>query len=361
MRDKILVVGGYGQVGKEISTILVNKGKTVIAAGRSINKAKEFATKSPKIIPMQIDIYNMDENNPVFKEIELVIMCLDQSNTDFVKLCIYNNINYIDISPSYTILSKIEKLNEIAKAQGVMLLLGVGVAPGLSNILAYELEKSFDNIMRIDSYLMLGIGEKHGFDGIKWLVNNITKKYYIIDNGLKKEVKCFTSPKKISLIGESKKRTFYHFDLADWHIMTQTLSTDNIVSRFAYDINWLTKGMAFMKKLGLLYFAKFKSISVIYEKIFALSMNLLQKLKIGTERYAVQIEITGQKYGKTCVDKIIVTGENNSFLTATIAAIAAEQVSLKETTSGVVYLEQFLSIRDLEKDLKKCPKFRYIH
>ena len=119
-------------------------------------------------------------------------------------------------------------MNEIAKVQGVILLLGVGIAPGLSNILAHELEKSFDNVMKVDSYLMLGIGEKHGLDGIKWLVNNITKKYYIIDNGLKKEVKCFTSPKKITLIGESKKRNFYHFDLADWHIMTQTLSITDL-------------------------------------------------------------------------------------------------------------------------------------
>lgn len=101
---------------------------------------------------------------------------------------------------------------------------------------------------KVESNLMLGIGEKHGVDGIKWLVNNINKEYSIKDNGVVKEVQCFMKSKKIRLIGENKHRDFYYFDLADWHIMCKTLKTENVISRFAYDVNWLTKEVGILKK-----------------------------------------------------------------------------------------------------------------
>lgn len=358
MNKKILVLGGYGQVGEKISHMLISKGKNIIVAGRSIKKAKSFTSDILEFaIPKQINIYNIDKNDPIFEEIYLVIMCLDQSNTRFVKLCINHKINYIDISPSYTILSEIEKLNESAKNQGVMLLLGVGIAPGLSNMLAYKLAKSFDIINSIESNLMLGIGEKHGADGIKWLVNNINKEYFIKDNGVIKKVQCFTKPKKIRLIGENKNREFYYFDLADWHIMHKTLKTENIISRFAYDVNWLTKEVGILKKIGFFYFTKFKLMGRIYERLFAFYMNVMQKFNIGSESYAVQIEIKGKKSGKPCAEKILATGKNNSLLTATVAVVAAEQVRLKETKPGVVYLEEFIVMEDLEKRLSECSQF----
>lgn len=259
MNKKILVVGRYGQVGGKISNMLISKGNPIIVAGRSIKKAERFTMKTPEFaIPKQIDIYNIDENDPIFEEIDLVIMCLDQSDTRFFKLCIKHKINYIDISPSYTILSEIEKLSESAKNQGIILLLGVGIASGLNNMMAYQLAKTFNIISSVESNLMLGIGEKHGTDGIKWLVNNINKEYSIKDNGVIKKVQCFMKSNKIRLIGENKGRDFYCFYLADWHIMCKTLKTENIISRFAYDVNWLTKEVGILKKIVFFYFTKFK-------------------------------------------------------------------------------------------------------
>src|SRR4030088_3320056 len=99
MKDKIVVVGGYGQVGQVICNSLGNlfPGK-VFAAGRSFEKAKKFAsTTEGKVLPLQMDA---DESQSVdlLEEVTLVVMCLDQENTRFVEKCFEHKIHYIDIS-----------------------------------------------------------------------------------------------------------------------------------------------------------------------------------------------------------------------------------------------------------------------
>ena len=104
----ILVIGGYGQVGRVICKTLsqIYPGK-VIAAGRNFEKAKKFSlSMNNKVLPLNLDIYNLEASHEVFTHAQLVIMCLDQKDTNFVEMCIQNKVHYIDISPSYNIGSK---------------------------------------------------------------------------------------------------------------------------------------------------------------------------------------------------------------------------------------------------------------
>lgn len=112
MKRKILIVGGYGAVGSSIAENLVKiYPNQIIIAGRSFSKAKAKAKQfQNKVIPHQLDINNSNDFS-VLDEVELVVMCLDQQNTDFVEYCISKGISYIDISADYQNLQKIEKLH----------------------------------------------------------------------------------------------------------------------------------------------------------------------------------------------------------------------------------------------------------
>ncbi|MFJ7951927.1 saccharopine dehydrogenase family protein [Lysinibacillus sp. NPDC096418] len=217
MKDKILVVGGYGQVGKIVCHSLsqLYSGK-VICSGRNFSKAREFSIETNgAIIPKQLDIYTIKQSDKIFNDTGLVIMCLDQKDTRFVEICIENEINYIDISPSYKLLSKVEKLNDKAKEFGTTIVLGVGLAPGLSNLLVKQSIKQFDKISSVDMYLMLGIGERHGRDGVEWLLNSINSSFYALENNSPKLMNSFSDGKKTKLSEEHGFRTAYRFDLAD--------------------------------------------------------------------------------------------------------------------------------------------------
>lgn len=96
MKSNILVVGGYGQVGKVICTNLsaIYPGK-IICAGRNFAKAKDFALLTEgNVIPKQLDIYNIDNSDEIFNDTAIVIMCLDQKETRFVEFYV-SNIKFI--------------------------------------------------------------------------------------------------------------------------------------------------------------------------------------------------------------------------------------------------------------------------
>ena len=89
-KGKILVLGGYGAVGTVISKELVKLFPfQIIVAGRNYQKAKEFSsTLNQKISPLELDIMSVSENDERLNNVDIVIMCIDQTNTEFVSQCI---------------------------------------------------------------------------------------------------------------------------------------------------------------------------------------------------------------------------------------------------------------------------------
>jgi len=63
------------------------------------------------------------------------------------------------------------------------------LAPGLSNLMVKNLVNPVNKVSSTDIYLMLGISEKHGNDGVEWLLNNINYNYLICEDGQNKYVK----------------------------------------------------------------------------------------------------------------------------------------------------------------------------
>ncbi len=178
--SKILVIGGYGAVGQTICTVLGNNfpGK-VIAAGRNYKKASEFSRNTgKKVLAMELDI-NKAQNLKLPEDVSLIVMCIEQTNTEFVEKCIREGIHYVDISATYEFLSKLELLDNEAKKHNSTAVLSVGLTPGVTNLLAKYLKSKLGDIHRIDSYIMLGLGEAHVEASIRWVLENINKEFSI--------------------------------------------------------------------------------------------------------------------------------------------------------------------------------------
>ncbi|MFF5995122.1 saccharopine dehydrogenase NADP-binding domain-containing protein [Lysinibacillus sp. KU-BSD001] len=357
----ILVIGGYGQVGSVICKTLskIYPGK-VIAAGRNFEKAKRFAiSMNEKVLPMNLDIYNLEASDEVFINTQLVIMCLDQKNTNFVEMCIHNKVHYIDISPSYTILSKIESLHSKALECGTTLVLGVGLAPGLSNLMVKKLVNQVNKVNSTDMYLMLGIGEKHGNDGIEWLLNNINNHYSISENGQKKHVSSFTDGKYVELPKKYGKRTAYRFDLADQHIVTKTLDLKNVSSRFFYDSAFATKELAILKKLGAFKLLKYTFFKIIFMKSFTGALYIFDKLNIGSNDYLIKVEVHGEIEGKEGSIESVLFGSNNTEITGNVASIIGNKLTQNHYPAGVHYIEQLFDLDGILSILDSEIRYTY--
>lgn len=334
---KILVIGGYGQVGSRVCDNLLKMEKSVIVAGRDIKKCENYAKKSNfEMECRQLDVSNWSDQ--YLEQVETVVMCLEMNNMEVLEGCIRNKVNYVDITPTGALIEQIKERKEAVLEAGIAVCVGVGIAPGVSNVLCETLAEQFDVIEVIDSYIMLGIGESHGKNAVLWLVNNLNVVY---DENLDKQhkVRSFSDGRNVILEGKEKHR-FVRIDMADWHIMKEKHREAKVNSWYAYDKNSITILFEILQKVGILRLLKSKTIKTLFEKFMEFNMKVMKKIHYGTDRYAIMVEIRGRKDGKTAVKRDRITGSENCLLTAKMCALTA--VRMSEMTAGFYYMDEII-------------------
>jgi saccharopine dehydrogenase-like NADP-dependent oxidoreductase len=83
-------------------------------------------------------------------------------DADLARVCLDRGNHYVDISASYALLWEVEKLDALAKRRGATAVLSVGLAPGLTNLLAKHCAQVLDELQSLDIFVMLGLGEAYG-------------------------------------------------------------------------------------------------------------------------------------------------------------------------------------------------------
>jgi saccharopine dehydrogenase-like NADP-dependent oxidoreductase len=346
MRDAILVIGGYGHVGSKICTTLAEKypGK-IYAAGRSLEKAEAFSRATEgRVLPMRIDMSG-EINDEMLSSFKMVIMCLDQQNTAFVQACLLQGIHYIDISADYDFLSKVEQLHPLAESHGSTAVLSVGLAPGLTNLLALQASRQLDTVDEINISIMLGLGDSHGRAAMEWTVDHLIQNFRTVEKGNSVERKSFSDGRAADFGSQMGKRTAYRFNFADQHILQRTLQQAPVVStRLCFDNEWMTRAIAAMKQLGV-----FRLLQA--PKAKDLAVNLLSTIKIGKPIYAVKIEASGRKQNKPALAECLLHGSHEAEATAAVAAEIAKQLFISKLPHGAFHIEEFFDYSLFENTL----------
>ena len=318
MEGKILIIGGYGAVGSTIAeNLAAHYPGQIIVAGRSFTKAKILCDKvRGNLIP-----YKLDSTQPIdtelLKEIELVIMCIDQVDTAWVEYCLAKGIHYIDITADKDFIEKIESLKKKELPYRSSVILSVGLAPGITNLLAQNIIQILPETKEINIFILLGMGEKHGDSAYKWTFDNLHKKYPILYNGKKHLLKSFSAPKKTMLNG---KRTFYLFDFSDQHTLLHTTKVKQIITRMAFDSRFFTKMIYMLAKTGITRI--FRS-----RKIQKLLIHSFKKITIGSDVFGVKVTGINKEYQMLSCS---VTGNGEGKITA-YAATEIALLCLKDT------------------------------
>lgn len=383
MKNTIMVIGGYGQVGKHICKYLLSKNKQVIVAGRNVTKLNLFIMEatntinqnknanqnnddknknqanqnienkntnqenqynptnqysiepSPAIAARVIDVANWQDS--YLDGVGTVIMALEQNNMAVLEACTRCKVNYVDITPTGELIEAMEAKREQIKKSQIVACIGVGIAPGISNVMCENLARQFDKIEEINSYLMLGTGEKHGNNAVDWLVDNLGKSFYE-DGDKTKRIKNFSKGRWTHLQGEKRKRRFVAIDLADWHIMKREHPEAQVRSWYAYDQNAVTILFEGLQKIGLFNLLKIPKLKQAFTKIMSLEMSLMEKIHFGTDKYAVMVEIRGVRNGKDTVKRETFKGKVNSKVTGKAAAYTA--FIMQDKKPGLYYMSE---------------------
>ena len=336
MNKKILIIGGYGSVGRVIAAQLAKQFQgRVIVAGRNYQKAQKLAVElGQQVIPIALDISLISAGDKLLDDVGIVIMCLDQANTNFVRQCLQRGIHYIDISATYSILAQIEALNQEAEQAGATAVLSVGLAPGLTNLLTKHCQAKWPGMTSADIYILLGLGEAHGEAAIQWTFASLNTEFTVRHHGTTRRVKSFEDGHRTVFPGGLGARTAYRFDFSDQHVLPQTLGLQGVSTWFCFDSALMTYLFTWAKKMGVSRILTMKGA----EKIL---IGLLKRFPVGSEAFVLKVE--GRNSQGNVGYECSLRGEGEGRVTGLVAAKVAENLALSSFPAGVFHIEQLFS------------------
>ncbi|TRZ39829.1 saccharopine dehydrogenase [Niallia circulans] len=329
-KKDIIVIGGYGHVGKLICKQLADYYPgNVYAAGRSQEKAERFAASTNgEVKAMVLDINQAVPAN-ILATAKLVIVCLEQENVAFAASCLESGIDYIDISASYTFLQKVEELHQSVVQSNGAALLSVGLNPGVTNLLAKWVADKMDTTDSIDIFLMLGLGDTHGHAAIEWTIQQVKTDFHKWENGRRILKKSFVG-KETAYFGKKLGfRKAYPFNFADQHVLPKTINVDPVSTFLCFDSRLATGSFSIMKRLGLIRFLPDKWTT-----------NMFKRVSIGEPMFHVKIRGKGIKAGKEVVLETDLSGQEEAKITAYVTTWAAKYMYEFNNRKGVFHLEE---------------------
>lgn len=337
MKAQILIVGGYGKVGSQIARLLNKQfDGGIIIAGRSLVKAKQLSDKlGSKVTPMQLD-YTSRLNAEQLEGVSLVIMCSEQQDASFAKQVLELGIHYIDITASYSLIKQLENLQPIAVKHGAVGMLSVGLAPGLTNLMATHIARKAYEQGDIHISILLGAGEKHGDAAIQWILHQLNERYTLRHKGT---IRNFTSRRKTHFTNIGH-RSMYRFNFSDQHTLPLSLPGTSITTSLGFDVEWLNRMLAFLQWSRIGTVLKSRALRNMATK-------LIQRGSIGSSVCGVRVDIAcdaESSYSLTFM------GEDESYLTAYITSIVATQMIDNRQSGGMYHIEQYFKL-DLDENV----------
>lgn len=126
------------------------------------------------------------------RETSVVVNCVEHNKLAVTQLCLAHSVHYAEVSATVQILRQLEALQVEAERTNATAVLNVGVAPGLTNLLAHHAQSRLGPLARADLFVLLGLGEVHGEAAIRWLLQNLGQRFAIVAGGVRQEVRFFT-------------------------------------------------------------------------------------------------------------------------------------------------------------------------
>ncbi|GGH31211.1 saccharopine dehydrogenase NADP-binding domain-containing protein [Paenibacillus segetis] len=341
MQEHIVVIGGYGHVGQKICRELseLYPGK-VFAAGRNLERAEKFSSSTDgKVQPLQLNISNHIDPT-VLNSVKLIVMCLDQTDTSFVSICLDKGIHYVDISANISFLSQVEQLHSVAMSHHSTVVLSVGLAPGMTNLMALHAKRQMDQTEAIDISIMLGLGDQHGKASIEWTIDNLGTQYDVNKNGYKVRVSSFKDGRTTDFGTGLGRKKAYRFNFSDQHVLPRTLNVPSISTRLCFDSKPITGLLAWLRASGIFRLLKYTPIRNAFVQAFS-------KMSFGTAKFAVKIDAEGIQHQEKMKVECFLQGENEAEITAKVASAVANHVYQGPLRHGVYHIDQMFDLENL--------------
>ncbi|WP_454196746.1 hypothetical protein [Nocardia sp. Marseille-Q1738] len=218
----VLVLGGYGAVGRHLVTELRRSGDIVLVAGRD-----------PARADVRIDLGEpgLRSYREALDGIDVVVNTSGSEDPRLAQQAAEHGSAFVDVTASTEYVALLEQSTPAGPV-----ILSVGLAPGLTNLLAAAAHAQSPG--PIDIAVLLGAGERHGAAATEWSYRLLGRNFRA-DN---EYVRNYTRPQVFELPGHRRRRLF-RADFSDQHVLTRDLAV-RVRTYFALDSRIATLGLS---------------------------------------------------------------------------------------------------------------------
>ncbi|MFC4223824.1 saccharopine dehydrogenase [Lysinibacter cavernae] len=202
--SRVLVLGGYGAVGIHIMNELRSRGITAHSAGRNVELADR-----------PLDIRNYDDVGAESKNYTAVINATGAEDPHLAASAIGSGTTWIDITATSTYIDQLAAL----PTPTAPIIASVGIAPGLTNLLAVEAQHISTATGELSIGVLLGAGEAHGAAAAAWSFGLLGRQFRDPTTG--RSIRNYTNPRTFSINGTPRR--LYRTDFSDQHTLTPQL------------------------------------------------------------------------------------------------------------------------------------------
>jgi hypothetical protein len=280
---RIVVFGGCGAVGREAAALLSRSHDVVVAGRNPTNPVRGTRT-------LRVDLRDDADVREALEGTHAVLMCAEVDNARIARTCLERGVHYLDVTASRETISAIEELGGDATA-----LLSVGLAPGVTNLLArYCVERTGARDVEIG--VLLGGGERHGPAAVAWTLGGLAE----------------LGPSwRMPFPAPYGKRAVHGFPFSDQHTLRHTLDVDHVRTGLCLDSRLVTALLPVAARV-------------------AHRLGPLARAHVGSDGFAVAVSAGGVTCG--------FSGRRQSLATGVVAALLVDR--LPALPNGVWHVDQ---------------------
>jgi saccharopine dehydrogenase-like NADP-dependent oxidoreductase len=223
---RVLVLGGYGAVGARVIARLRERGVDALAAGRD-----------PRRADVVVDARDRAAYRAALAGVDVVVNAAGIEDPPLVVATAERGAAFVDITASWPYVDAVQR---IAPPPPAPVLFSVGLAPGLTNLVAADVHDG----QPVDIVVVLGAGEAHGAAATDWTYERLGRTFTDFDG---QRVRNFGHPRTVELPGFGRRRV-YRLDFADQHAVSRGFGT-HVCTYFAMDSRLATAGLAALSRV----------------------------------------------------------------------------------------------------------------
>ncbi|WCO67976.1 hypothetical protein PO878_04465 [Iamia majanohamensis] len=212
---------------------MADAGHIVLAASRSADRAAEVAPDDPRVTPV---VLGADARpTPDVRGNGIVVNCTGEEDTATIEAWLRRGWDAVDITASSQYSLDLESL----PSTGSTLLVGVGLMPGLSSLMAAELADTDPGASQITLSGLLGLADDHGPASSRWSLGGLGELVADAAGAFRN----FSHPRAITFPGGFGRRRAWRYDFADRAMLPTRIGTE-VDTRYCFDSRVAGEAMA---------------------------------------------------------------------------------------------------------------------